>query len=92
MMFTVTRNVSIPPKRAEGRRKYPFDELKVGDMFFVPDRPKNTLMQLVSATGRKLGKRFVTRHIYMKLVRDTWEPCEKDDPGASLGIGVYRIE
>ena len=69
------------------RRKYPFNELEVGDWFFVPDRPKNNLSTQASITGKKLGKQFSTRLLY---VLDDVEVDASTD-GAVLGIGVWRV-
>jgi len=76
--------------RSDKRRKYPFELLEVGDMFFVPNKSKNTMMSFVWATGRRLGRKFCTRHIYMRQVNGKWVQCSAHDPGANLGVCVYR--
>jgi hypothetical protein len=70
-----------------GRRKYPFAELEVGDMFFVPDRIKNNLSTLASLTGKKLGRQFSSRLLYMV---ETIGEVDASTEGAVLGIGVWR--
>jgi hypothetical protein len=100
-MHTPMKNVPIPsPVAARGdgsnrRRKYPFDTMEVGEMFFVPDRARNNLTTHASAVGRQLERKFATRLTYMKPTGDDgnpWEPCDPDDPDAHLGIGVWRTE
>jgi hypothetical protein len=71
-------------------RKYPFDTLAIGEMFFVPDRNKNTLTAHASTVGRKLGRKFVTRLTTMTMTATGWQPCKSEAKGAVLGIGVWR--
>ena len=86
---------SVPPEQAKRRavkgRRYPYEQLGVGDMFFVPNRPRNNLMPHTSLMGSRLGRKFSTRHVYMRKVDAKWVPCNDGDPGAVLGIAVYRI-
>lgn len=96
-MYKIQKDVPFP--KAQNflppiRRKYPFEELEVGAMFFVPDRKKNNLAQHASTVGRKLGRQFATR--LLKMLADPaeeggWLPCEDpNDPKGVLGIGVWR--
>lgn len=92
-MFAVKKNVPIPqPLRTvlPSRRKYPFDQMDVGDHFFVPNRTKNTLATHASTVGKQLGRKFVTRLHYAYETEEGWEPCTKETDGAVLGIGVWR--
>lgn len=83
--------VTRPPIAAR-RRKYPFDDMKVGQHFFVPDKTKNTLSTHASTVGKKLGMKFETRLCWMKRVDKEWVPCEETERGAHQGIGVWRME
>jgi len=94
-MFKVQKNIPVPAPiagpRTVGRRKYPFDQLDVGDMFFVPNKTKNRLTTHASTVGKQLGFSFKTRLTYMKPDTDgDWHPANKDDAGAVMGIGVWR--
>lgn len=93
-MLKISKNIPIPKAirpASPSRRKYPFDELEIGDMFFVQDRPKNNLTTHASTVGRKLGRKFETRLCVMHQLRNgTWEPCDASHPKANLGIGVFR--
>ena len=97
-MHQPMKNVPLPSAMASrtgsGRqRKYPFDTMEVGEMFFVPDREKNNLTTHASAVGRQLGRKFATRLTHMRPTGDEaapWEPCGADDPDANLGVGVWR--
>jgi hypothetical protein len=95
-MYVVQKNIPIPAPiagpRAAGRRKYPFEQLDVGDMFFVPNRAKNRLTTHASTVGKQLGRSFRTRLLYMVDNGGAWAPATKDTPDAVLGIGVWREE
>lgn len=82
----------VPGKRKGRRSKYPFESMRVDDMFFVPNKDKNTLAAYVWSVGTELGRKFASRLTYMKRVGDKWEPCDADDPKAVRGIGVWRTE
>lgn len=94
-MHTIHKNVPIPKAERSAppvRRKYPFEAMDVGDMFFVPHRTKNTLAIYASTIGRKLGRKYVTRLTHMVELDDGWVPCDANDMGAVQGIGVWRVE
>lgn len=78
-----TASVRVNPSAC----KYPFAQLEVGDWFFVPDRTKNNLSTLASLTGKKLGKQFSTRLLYVLGI----EEVTADTEGAVLGVGVWRV-
>lgn len=99
MSFKIARSIPLPaPMRvsAPARRKYPFEEMEVGDMFFVPGKEKNTLSTHTSTVSKQMGRKFTTRMIYMAPVGEgdeiEWVPAEKGDASATLGIGVWRVE
>lgn len=92
-MLQVFKNVPVPKTMRTmtgARRKYPFDTMEVGDMFFVPDRTKNTLATHASTVGRKLGRKFITKLAFMRMTKEGWKPCEGGVTGAVLGVGVWR--
>ena len=68
-------------------RKYPFDQLEVNDWFFLPGRTKNNLATHASITGKKLGKQFATRLLYVLDGKEVDASTED----AVLGLGVWRI-
>lgn len=94
-MLAVISDIPIP-KKARGAilapkpRKYPFEQMEVGQMFFVPNKQKNTMNTYFSNAGKKLGRKFSTRLIYMRPEGDVWAMCEATDEGAVRGIGVWR--
>ena len=94
-MFGITRNIPVPGQlRREyvPRRKYPFEVMEVGDMFFVPYRTKNNLSTHVSNVSKALKRKYTTRMTYMReLSPGEWEPVEKGEAGAVLGIGIWRV-
>lgn len=92
-MYTIQDNVPKPKAhRPKGttRRKYPFDQLEVGQMFFVPNRIKNTLTSHASTTGKDLGRKFSTMLTHMRVVDGKWQACEEGDENAVMGVAVYR--
>lgn len=95
-MYEQTDGVPIPKVNPRGnvhRKKYPFDELEVGGMFFVPNRSKNNLMSHTSRMGRKLGRKFATRLVYMAPDgKGGWVLADEGEDDAVLGIGVWRTE
>lgn len=74
------------------RRKYPFDDMDVGDWFFVDGPSKSTFNTYVYTVGRELGVKFSTRRTFMAKDNDNWVPCEPDDPKAVPGVWVGRVE
>jgi hypothetical protein len=93
-MYDIQKKVPVakiarPPSAT--RRKYPFDTMEIGDMFFVPGNIKNTLTTHVSAAGKKLGRKFTTRLCHMTKTKEGWA---QPKPGAKsqIGVGVWRVE
>lgn len=95
-MFELQRNVPIPPVNRSGRtprrRKYPFESMKVGEMFFVPNKTKNTLNTHLAAVSKQLGHKYRSRLTFMRQGEDGWELCDPQHPAAVQGIGVWRDE
>ncbi len=95
-MLPIQSDVPLPKKMrsAQGARprKYPFEQLEVGQMFFIDDKKRNTLNTYFSNVGKKLGRKFAARMLHMRQDGDIWVPCAPDDAGATLGIGVWRME
>jgi hypothetical protein len=61
--------------------------MKVGEMFFV-ERERNTMMPLASTTGKKLGRKFSTRMVWMyrgKLMTEG-----ERDARSVYGVGIWR--
>lgn len=93
-MFDIQKKVPVPTMLVRGprgpQRKYPFESMRKGDMFFVPGKMRNTMTRYVSAVGKELGIKFITRLCYMKQTIAGWEPCEEGVKGATLGVGVWH--
>jgi hypothetical protein len=97
MLVHIQRNVPQPKKirtsTGSRPRKYPFADMDVGSMFFIPNKTKNTLSSYLSTVSKRLGCRFSSRMLTMKQDRKgQWTPCPATDTDAILGIGVWRIE
>lgn len=92
-MHEVQKNVPVPKvlkASAAVRRKYPFEDMEVGDMFFVPGKNKNTLTTHASTVGKSLKRKFITRLTHMTETVEGWKQATPDTPGAIQGIGVWR--
>lgn len=95
MLFPLLNGVKIPKKmRAfpSARRKYNFEDMEVGQMFFVPNKTKNSLATHTSAMGKRLKRKFITRLIAMQETDDGWVLADANSEDAVRGIGVWRIE
>lgn len=94
-MFNVLDNVPMPKTsrvNGQGKSKYPYSSLKVGQMFFIPNKPKNTMATSASTAGKQLGRKFSTRLIRMKETVEGWKPAQPNEDGAVIGVGVWRTE
>lgn len=95
-MLKLQHNVPVPPTirpSARGkRRKYPFEAMQVGDMFFLPGKTRSQISGHLYNVNKQLGIKLQARLAYMRERKGKWEPAEHDDPDASLGVGVWRVE
>jgi hypothetical protein len=92
--YPIIEGGTRPAKRLRMQQpntKYPFRSMKVGDYFFVPGRSRNTLAPYASTMGKELGYKLRTQMCYMRESLEGWKPCDKAEPGAVLGIGVWRM-
>ena len=78
-MFEIVKDVPLPTKSASPAKasKYPFADMVVGDMFFIPGKTKNTFAAHASAVGKRMKMKFVTRIVTI---------------GTETGIGCWRTE
>ena len=93
-LFEIYRGIPLPKthRLTGGVKKYPYADLEIGDMFFVPNKAKNTLSNHASTVGKSLSRKFVTRLTWMTQTIEGWLPAEKGAEGAIQGIGVWRVE
>ena len=71
--------------------KYPFTTMAVGEMFFAPDAKSQTLAPYAAKQGIWLGRKFSTRTLTMRKIRNgSWAVCDRDHPKAVRGVGVWR--
>jgi hypothetical protein len=80
-MFKIKKNVTMP---APQRSTYPFQDMGLGDMFFVPemnedniDGTRKKLSSAASMASKRLGRKFSTQVI---------------SEDGQLGVGVWRTE
>ena len=89
------RRVPIPKPVRRPQRKWPWAEMKVGEMFFSPNHATNTMTTLAWSTGKKLGRKFTTRLVWMRKAGgdgDEWLTCDEGHRRAVQGIAVWRIK
>lgn len=97
-MLQLQRNVPPPAKRRlrpdDGRKKYPFEKMtKVGDFFFVPNRKRESIRTYFSTAGAVHGIKLRSEQIFARQDSDgIWHPCQCDTPGATSGVGVWRVD
>ena len=91
-MYKIQKAVTKPRIARKGPpEKYPFSTMAVGDMFFVPDRKKNTVAPHASKKGRALGRKFSTRMLWMHQTKSgVWVTSSANTPKAVYGVGVWR--
>ena len=85
-MTAPTQKLPIPDPARNPQRKWPWATMKVGEMFFSPNHTTNTMTTLAWSTGKKLGRKFTTRLVWM----NKHGLCKETDRGAVQGIGVWR--
>lgn len=95
MSFKIKAGVKLPTvedTRHKTPRKYPFDTVKVGESFFVPDKASNVFATYAARQGKALGRKFRTQTIVMRqdLQTNEWELCKAGAPGAKRGTAVTR--
>lgn len=96
-MIKLQQNVPLPktirPNARGKRRKYPFEDMKVGSFFFLPGKKYSQIGGHLHVVSKQLGIKLQARVTYMcQDKKKQWQPCEETDPGATLGVGVWRTE
>ena len=61
--ITIDRHVPVPLSAGRGLRKYPWDELRVGDSFLAPVRSITNLSNTRALAQAKTGFRFTLRTV-----------------------------
>ena len=60
MELKIEEGIPIPKMRL---RKYPWEDMKVGDSFFVPDGNNNTIQTAASYAGKRHNRKYCTRQV-----------------------------
>ena len=64
MAYQIDKGVPMPPiSRGKGRLVYPWDEMEVGDSFFVKDGKVKTLSRSCGTYGKRLERKFTSRTV-----------------------------
>lgn len=101
-LFKVQDGVPMPGvdrTSKAGRRKYPVEGMKVGQMFFVPGKKTRSVSAYISRITKDLPGKYSARYCWMKKhpegaadIDATWALCTPDVKGAIEGVGVWRVE
>lgn len=96
-MLNLQRNVPLPSGRRiredDGRKKYPFERMQVGDFFFAAGKQHRSIRTYFSTAGKQHGIKLRSEQIFARKNADgQWEQCPEDTPGAVNGVGVWRTE
>ena len=93
------QNLQPPPVlRRQPRRKYFFENMSIGESFFVGNRQLKSMSSYVSRTTKDLDGRYVVRAELVRRPREgedqefEWVRAKKGDPDAVAGVGIYRVE
>lgn len=93
-MLKIKKRVPLPaPVRGHRPRKYPFEDMAVKDMFFVPGGSAKSVASYASRIGARIRKKFNTRQVYAVHRSDGWQIVDDvtNHPKAVRGVGVWRI-
>jgi hypothetical protein len=76
--YKIERGIPIP-KHDWSRVKYPFVNMDIHESVFIPEEktPNNKLVTVVSVTGKRMGRKYVTR--------------KREEEGVK-GTRVWRVE
>lgn len=80
------------PKQT-ARRKYPLEEMQVGDFIFVPasEAASRSVSSYISRATKDLPGSFSTKSGFgQRQLFDAWVECAEDDPDAVPGTCVRR--
>lgn len=75
MTFVIEKGIPLPEKNV--RWKYPFDQLEVGDSFFVINKDTTQMSALCKRASKRLSARFITA---------------KAESDGAQGVRVWRME
>lgn len=61
MKFKIEKGVPCPPSRRDGF--FPWNDLEIGDSFFVPGTDSRRFGANASYSSKRYGKKFVVRNV-----------------------------
>lgn len=96
-LLTIQSGVPIPEvdrRSKQPRRKYPLEDMKVGDFVFYPGSNPRSVSSYVSRVSRKLGK-FTTRRGFASKQDGVWTWIGATAPvpdgrHVAAGTGIWR--
>ena len=100
-MFLVQKDGLNPPEARrttkQPRRKFPVEDMAVGDRFFVPGKSGKSVSSYISRITKDLPGKYTTRADWARPVsmvggKRKWESCAETDGGSEEGVTVTRVE
>ena len=86
-------NQPAPVTRVQPRRKYFFENMGIGDTFYVGNRKVKSMSSYVSRTTKDLPGKYTVRFAWVKPHHELgFVMCEEGDFGAVKGVEVRRAE
>lgn len=61
--FKIDKGIELTEAVTRGNNKYPWDEMEIGDSFFVPGRKLHNFLATLDNRNRKNGAHFVARTV-----------------------------
>jgi len=62
MKFDITKGLRIPPAdNSKWGKKYPFDQLEIGDSFWIPRKAASEMSGSIRYWKKRLGHSYTTR-------------------------------
>ena len=78
-------------KRTPRPRKFPVEDMKVGNMFFVPARNARSVSAYISRITKGLPGVYSVRPCWgIQSTTGEWVQADEGDRSAVAGVGVWR--
>lgn len=90
-MLSIQSGVPKPARQTKApRRKYPLEEMEVGQFLFYPGSNSRYVSSYVSRAAKDMLQVFSTKHCWAVRRRGAWKLVDEAFPGAIEGTGIWR--
>lgn len=93
-LFQVQDGWPLPPisRGRKERHKWPVEAMRVGQMFFLPNRSVKSVSAYTARTTKDLPGKYAVRPCWAaRGAGGVWTECAEHDVGATKGAGVWRV-